>query len=250
MASPRIRRSPEQSRRLILQAAEELLIEGGPAAVGVRAVADRVGMTDAGVAHHFGGRQDLLVALLRHGGRQVRDAVQQAVAAWVDDQADVGALIRAIAGVYDQGYAALAVSLHAAGWRDSGSGMLEPVVQVLHARSRTPRRLADIRLAVAALHQALALDSVYGAAFRRSAGISEATANRPGPQLTWWTNTFRTALGLDEPREFPPAPSHPGGRADGRRTGRSASPSARSGDGSAPALTPGRTAHQHGTDPG
>jgi len=251
MASPRIRRPPEQSRRLILQAAEELLIEGGPAAVGVRAVADRVGMTDAGVAHHFGGRQDLLVALLRHGGRKIRDAVQQVVTTWVDDQADVGALIRAIAGVYDQGYAALAVSLHAAGWRDSGSGMLEPVVQVLHAtRSRPPRRLADTRLAVAALHQALALESVYGAAFRRSAGISETTANRSGPQLTWWINTFQAALGLDEPREFPPAPSHPGGRADGRRRGRNASPSVPSGDGSAPARTPGRTAHQHGTDPG
>jgi AcrR family transcriptional regulator len=201
MASPRIRRPPEQARRLILQAAEELLIEGGPAAVGVRAVADRVGMTDAGVAHHFGSRQDLLVALLRHGGRKIRDAVQQVVITWADDQADVSSLIRAIAGVYDQGYAALAVSLHAAAWRDSGTGMLEPVVQILHAaRSRAgrPRRLADTRLAVAALHQALALDSVYGAAFRRSAGISEVTANRPGPQLTWWTNTFRAALGLDD----------------------------------------------------
>lgn len=83
---------------------------------------------------------------------RIRDAVEQAVNAWVDDPADIGSLIRAIAGVYDQGYAALAV---------------------------------------AALHQALALDPVYGAAFRRSAGISDLTANRPGPQLTWWTHVFQ-----------------------------------------------------------
>ncbi|WP_410626748.1 TetR/AcrR family transcriptional regulator [Amycolatopsis sp. cmx-8-4] len=197
MAPPRTRRPAEHAQQLILQAAEELLIDGGPAAVGVRAVAERVGMTDAGVAHHFGSRQQLLVALLRHGGRRIREAVEAVVGAWVDDRADVGALIRAIAGVYGQGYAALAVSLHAAGWRDSGTGMLEPVVQVLHTVRSRPRRLADTRLAVAALHQALALDSVYGAAFRRSAGISEATADRPGPQLTWWTNTFRVTLGLD-----------------------------------------------------
>lgn len=203
MASSRIRRSPEHSKRLILEAAEELLIEGGPGAVGVRAVADRVGMTDAGVAHHFGNRQDLLVALLRHGGRRIRAAVERVVDTWVDDQADVGALIRAIARVYDHGYAALAVSLHAAGWRDSGAGMLEPVVRTVHAaRPRTGRNppLADTRLAVAALHQALALDSVYGADFRRSAGISDATANRKGPQLAWWTNAFRAALGLADPQ--------------------------------------------------
>jgi AcrR family transcriptional regulator len=208
VAPRRIRRPPEQSKRLILQAAEELLTEGGPSAVEMRAVAARVGMTDAGVAHHFGGRQELLVALLHYGGRKIRDAVEDAVDAWAGEQADVGSLIRAIADLYDQGYAALAVSLHAAGWRDPGAGMLEPVVQTLHAtlsRAGQPKPLADIRLAVAALHQALALDPVYGAAFRRSAGISEATASRQGPQLRWWTTAFHTALGLDQmrPRDSP-----------------------------------------------
>jgi len=184
-----------------LRAAEELLVEGGLDAVSVRAVARRIGMTDAGVAHHFGSRQDLLVALLRYGGRRIRDAVEQAVAGWADSEADVDALVRTIARVYDQGYAELAVALHAAGWRDTGVGFLEPVVQTLHAtRTRVgrPGPLADTRLAVAALHQALALDATYGAAFRRSAGISEAAAKRPGPQRTWWIETLRTTLGLQD----------------------------------------------------
>ncbi|GAA0962384.1 TetR family transcriptional regulator [Kribbella koreensis] len=201
MASTRIRRTPEESRRAILQAAEELLVEGGLDAVTVRAVAKRIGITDAGVAHHFGSRQDLLVALLRHGGRRMRAAIEQAVAEWADSQADVNGLIRTIARVYDQGYAELAVALHAAGWEDPGVGFLEPVVQILHAtrtRAGRPGPLADTRLAVAALHQALALDATYGAAFRRSAGISESAANRPGPQRTWWANTLRTALGLPD----------------------------------------------------
>ncbi|KAA0016785.1 TetR/AcrR family transcriptional regulator [Antrihabitans cavernicola] len=196
-----MRRSPEESKRLILHAAEDLLIARGPSAVGVRAVADRVGMTDAGVAHHFGGREDLLVALLHHGGRKIRDAVEGAVSAWADDRADVDSLINAIAHVYDQGYAALAVSLHAAGWRDPGAGFLEPVVAVVHdtrMRAGNAGPVADTRLAVAALHQALALDPVYGAAFRRSAGIGEVAARRSGPQLAWWAYAFKAALGLED----------------------------------------------------
>ncbi len=201
MAATRIRRTPEESRRAILQAAEELLVEGGLDAVSVRAVAKRIGMTDAGVAHHFGSRQDLLVALLRYGGRRIRGAVEEAVASWADSQADINGLIRTIARVYDQGYAELAVALHAAGWEDPGTGFLEPVVQILHTtrtRSGRPGPLADTRLAVAALHQALALDATYGAAFRRSAGVSASAASRPGPQRTWWANTLRTALGLPD----------------------------------------------------
>src|SRR3954466_3467379 len=96
----RVRRSPEESRRVILDAAAALLIEGGPHAVQVRAVAQRVGMTDAGVAHHFGSRDALLVALLRHGAHRLRDSVQQAVARWMDQGADVSGLVARIAAVY------------------------------------------------------------------------------------------------------------------------------------------------------
>src|SRR5687767_5209567 len=103
----RVRRSPEESRRVILEAAAALLIEGGPHAVQVRAVAERVGMTDAGVAHHFGSRDALLVALLRHGGRRLRDSVREAAARWMDDGADVAGLVARIAAVYAEGYGEL-----------------------------------------------------------------------------------------------------------------------------------------------
>src|SRR4051794_3856620 len=174
VAQRRVRRPAEESRRLILAAAEQLLIEGGPHAVQVRSVAQRVGITDAGVSHHFGGRDELLVALLRHGGRRVRTAVKSAVSTWIDDQPDVASLVALVADVYRDGYAELAVALHAAGWRDTGGGLLEPVVEALHAARTRPRSDAAIeetRLAVAAPHQAPALDPVYGPAFRRSAGV-------------------------------------------------------------------------------
>ena len=197
----RVRRPAQESRRLILEAAERLLIEGGPLAVQVRAVAEQVGITDAGVAHHFGSRDDLLVALLRHGGRRLRQTVDETVRTWIDDGADVASLVKLIAALYRDGYGALAVALHSAGWRDPGGGLLDPVVEALHAarqRSGARRpRLEETRLAVAALHQALATDPLYGPAFRRSAGIPKTQADRQDGQLAWWTATLTSTLDLD-----------------------------------------------------
>jgi len=158
-------------------------------------------MTDAGVAHHFGSRDALLVALLRHGGHRIRHAVDDATRRWVHDGPSVDALVTRIAAVYRDGYSELAVALHGAGWRDQGAGMLNPVVDALHAvrrdrDGRRPRR-SETRLAVAALHQALATEPVYGAAFRRSAGIGDPAAGRAKPQLAWWISTLTTTLDIE-----------------------------------------------------
>ena len=194
---PRRRRSPEEAKQEILAAAAELLAEGGVVAVNVRAVANRVGMTDAGVHHHFGSREQLLHALLRHGGRRLRTAIQGALAAWLDHEARLDSLIEALSAVYRQGYAELATSLHAAGWRDRGAGLLDPVVEALQRRRSDPAApIEDTRLAVAALHQALALEPLYGAAFRRSAGLTAAQARDSGAMYRWWAEQLRRSLDL------------------------------------------------------
>lgn len=204
MMTRRVRRTPEEARQLILEAAEALLIEGGPRAVEVRAVAQRVGMTDAGVTHHFHNRDSLLVALLRHGGRRLRSAIEAASSRWLSGAAPVGDLVEAIATVYADGYGELAIALHAAGWRDEGQGMLEPVVDALHAArrrtSRGPPRREETRLAVAALHQALATDPTYGAAFRKSAGIGDPAAADSRAQQRWWAATIASVLDIPADR--------------------------------------------------
>jgi AcrR family transcriptional regulator len=200
MPTQRVRRPPQEARLLILQAAEELLIEGGPHAVQLRAVAERVGITDAGVAHHFSNRQGLHLALLRHGGQRLRRAVEEAAESWIDDHASITDLVDRIAAVYADGYGELAIALHAAGWRDEGVGLLEPVVGLLHAaRRRQPgKRLRrhDTQLAVAALHQALATEPAYGEAFRRSAGFTGPEAGTTRPQMRWWANTLSSTLDI------------------------------------------------------
>jgi len=203
MSQPRIRRRPDEAKSLILKAAEELLVEGGPRAVEVRAVAERVGMTDAGVNHHFEGRDGLLVALLRHGGGRISTAIEHATQDWVRRGARLSELVDCIANIYDDGYGELAVALHAAGWRDDGAGILNPVVDALHAARKKPGghrpSRTDTRLAVAALHQALATESAYGAAFRRSAGIDEPVASQHREQRRWWAKTLVTVLDIDQP---------------------------------------------------
>ena len=145
MPTQRIRRRPEEARASILHTAEQLLMAGGPPAVQMRAVAARLGMTDAGVAHHFGSRDELLAALLRHGGRRIRDAVTIATEGWLQRGASVQELIDAIYSVYAGGYGELAIALHAAGWREEGVGMLDGVVDALHnlrpvSKGRRPSR--------------------------------------------------------------------------------------------------------------
>ncbi|MEV5707990.1 TetR family transcriptional regulator [Actinoallomurus sp. NPDC052274] len=186
----RVRREPQEARRLILEAAERLLIAGGVAAVQVRAVAAEVGITDAAINHHFGTRDQLLVALLRHGGARLRKRLAQA------SGGDVEQLAASLAEVYADGYAELALALHQSGWRDAATGMLSPVVDALseriRARGRTPDR-RRVQLTVAALHQGVALDPIVGTEFRRSAGLADAT---PAETLDWWEQALTRMLDL------------------------------------------------------
>lgn len=190
------------ARADIIAAAETLLAEGGVEAVQVRAVARRAGMTDAGVTHHFGDRQGLLTALIEDAGQRSRAALEAAVEAAVSGNLDVAGLLRLLARPYGKGYAELAVALHAAGWRDRGEPVFGRVVDVLHAarlaRGQTDAEIAHTRLTLAAFHQAVALDPLYGEAFRRSAGVRPQAARKSDPQLEWWIATLQTVLGLTD----------------------------------------------------
>lgn len=59
------RLSPEESRDAALEAARAILIEAGPQAVTLKAVAARIGRTHANLLHHFGSAAGLQRALAR-----------------------------------------------------------------------------------------------------------------------------------------------------------------------------------------
>lgn len=61
----RKRRSPEEARRQILEAAQTLLAEHGPDAIGLKEVAKAAGVSHALVSHYFGTYDALVEAALR-----------------------------------------------------------------------------------------------------------------------------------------------------------------------------------------
>jgi AcrR family transcriptional regulator len=74
--------SPEESRDAALDAARQLLLEDGPQAVTLKAVAAKIGRTHANLLHHFGsaaGLQKALVARLAEGvTARIGDAILRA----------------------------------------------------------------------------------------------------------------------------------------------------------------------------
>ncbi|MEO9131441.1 MAG: TetR/AcrR family transcriptional regulator [Sphingomonas sp.] len=66
MSIIRKRLSPAESRDAAIEAARALLIEEGPQAVTLKAVAARIGRTHANLLHHFGSAKELQRALIKH----------------------------------------------------------------------------------------------------------------------------------------------------------------------------------------
>jgi AcrR family transcriptional regulator len=63
MSIRRERLKPEESRAAALEAARRLLIDHGPHAVTLKAVAAEIGKTHANLLHHFGSAAGLQAAL-------------------------------------------------------------------------------------------------------------------------------------------------------------------------------------------
>lgn len=63
MSTTRKRLSPGESRDAALEAARAILLESGPQAVTLKAVASRIGRTHANLLHHFGSAAELQKAL-------------------------------------------------------------------------------------------------------------------------------------------------------------------------------------------
>ena len=75
----RRRLSPEESRDAALDAARALLVESGPQAVTLKAVAARIGRTHATLLHHFGSAYGLQQALIARMAGFITGTIREAV---------------------------------------------------------------------------------------------------------------------------------------------------------------------------
>lgn len=128
MAS-RKRLSPEESRQVALEAARALLIEAGPQAVTLKAVAARIGRTHANLLHHFGSASGLQKALAEHLARTVCESIVEAVRA---SRAGFGSPREVVDLAFDafdkEGAGALASWMILTGNEDA----LTPIVETIH----------------------------------------------------------------------------------------------------------------------
>jgi AcrR family transcriptional regulator len=128
MSLAKRRLSPEASRSAALNAARDLLVEAGPQAVTLKAVAARMGRTHANLLHHFGsaaGLQKALAEMMAEGiTRQIGEAVLRARAG----QGSPRAVVDMTFDAFDQGGGALASWAILTGNDDA----LDPILQAIH----------------------------------------------------------------------------------------------------------------------
>ena len=127
--SIRNRLTQEESRLAALEAARGLLIELGPQAVTLKAVASRIGRTHANLLHHFGSAAGLQKALAEFHAEQVCDVIAETVKANRAGQGSPRQVVDLAFDAFDrEGGAALA------GWMllHGNEDALDPLVEVIH----------------------------------------------------------------------------------------------------------------------
>lgn len=80
-AKKRIRRDPQEAKALILQTAETLILEEGYAAVTIREVAKRAGVSSTLLHYYYPTADDLLVALYRNASAKDLQYLETALSA-------------------------------------------------------------------------------------------------------------------------------------------------------------------------
>jgi len=173
---PRRRRSPDEARREALVSARALLIEGGPNALTLKAVADEIGVTHVNLIHHFGSAAGLQAALMEAMVRDLTDALAAAVIHLKSEAGAPRALVDQVCEAMDKGGAG-----RLAAWIVLSGDLehLEPVraaiqdlVEAIHEKfaSQNPGSREQIRRAVLFIALCAFGDSIIGNPLRDMLG--------------------------------------------------------------------------------
>ena len=129
MSIIRKRFTPEESRATALEAARALLIESGPQAVTLKAVASRMGRTHANLLHHFGSAAELQGALAGSLAEQVCATIAGVVLKARRGEADSRVIVDMTFDAFDQqGAGALCTWMIMSGNVDA----LNPILDSIH----------------------------------------------------------------------------------------------------------------------
>jgi AcrR family transcriptional regulator len=194
--APRTRRSAEEARTALLDAAERRLIQHGPAGIRLQDVARDVGVSHPTVLHHFGSREALVHAVVDRAFASLDADLVTAIAGVPAGEEGVVALLdRCAKTLSERGHARALAWLALAGWKiPTGIGQLGAVVGALQARRTTeharrgepPPALEDTTFTVFLTSFSLIGEAIVGPLF---------TAGLPPDELERLRARFRAWLG-------------------------------------------------------
>lgn len=128
-AVARKRLSPEASRLAALEAARDILVEAGPQAVTLKAVAARIGRTHANLLHHFGSASGLQRELAAYHAETICVEIGEQIHRFRGGDIGPRDLVDMIFDHFDKaGAGALAAWMLLSGNEDA----LNPVVEAIH----------------------------------------------------------------------------------------------------------------------
>lgn len=168
----RRRLSPEESREAALDAARELLVELGPQAVTLKAVAAKIGRTHANLLHHFGSAAGLQKALIERMAGFITTTIRDTVFRQRAGEHDPREVVDLAFDAFDTGGAgALASWMILSGNEDA----LDPILKAIHDlvdelredhRDQLPIEDETLQLVIMALG-----DALFGAPLTRVLGL-------------------------------------------------------------------------------
>ncbi|MBC2777010.1 TetR/AcrR family transcriptional regulator [Parasphingopyxis marina] len=178
MSITKKRLTPEESRTAALDAARDILIEAGPQAVTLKAVAGRIGRTHANLLHHFGSASGLQRELARTLAENVCATIGETVMKARAGEEDPRRIVDMTFDAFDKGGAgALASWMILTGNEDA----LNPIVEAIHNlvdqlgeghnEESVPLHQETLQLVLMALG-----DALLGGPLAKSLGLPRETA--------------------------------------------------------------------------
>jgi TetR/AcrR family transcriptional regulator, repressor for neighboring sulfatase len=173
----RLRRTPEEARRLILETAQSLIARTGPEGLRLQDIAAGAGISHSLILHHFGSREGLVRALTRQAVAELRDKLVAAMAA---GESSVELQLDRVFDAFRDGLAqrlAWLATVDPGGGAEGSQMILRDIADTLHARrvaaapqgAVIPRDDTDSLIHLVAT--AAFGDALFGAQLHRSAGL-------------------------------------------------------------------------------
>jgi AcrR family transcriptional regulator len=179
----RVRRSAEEARKEILDAAERRLSELGPDGIRLQQIAADVGISHPAVLHHFGSRESLIGAVVRRAFSNLQsDLIQSIAQAQPGGEAPmISAIQRAFGVLVTKGHGRvlswLLLSGHAP---DTSASQMRRLIEVAHQKRvevrGEPIPFEDTLFRVMLVTLSMIGESVAGPTFRGTGGMEDLEA--------------------------------------------------------------------------